>query len=101
MTNDFKLCPRGTRRRLGGQVEHLSVNMGEDRIGQCHQHGPEHTDTRSYDSKVKDSDNFPSSLSPGNRLFNLHAPGFHPSLSKSVGKGLEARETCLLPEKTG
>lgn len=57
---------------MGGQAEYLSsFNIGEDRIGPCHQHGPEHTD-RSYDSQVKDSGNFPSSLSPGNRLFNLH-----------------------------
>lgn len=78
----------------GGQAEYLSFNIGKDRIGQCHQHGPEHTDTRSYDSQVKDSGNFPSSLSPGNRLFNLH-----PSLSKCVGRGSGPSETGLLPER--
>lgn len=68
----------------------------QDRTRECDEQASEHTDTRHYDFQAKDSDDFPSSLSPGNRLFN-----FHPYLTKCVrrGSGVSETQVCFLEDE--
>lgn len=82
-TPEFKLCPHGTRIRLGGGRQSISLLIW-DRTRQCHQQGSEHTDTR-LDFQAKDHDDLLSSLSPGNRLTSNHLwPNAWKSLQGSV-----------------